>query len=111
MHLWVRDIMQQNDYCDYKLNQHSGFHLLELLIAIAIISLLATLSIPLYSQYIVQERRLEAVQVLSKLAIAMEEYHVDQNSYVDATLAELHFSELIVDGYYQLAIASASVDD
>ncbi len=89
----------------------NGFHLLELLIAIAIIGLLAALSFPVYSQYRVQERRLEAAEILSKLAIAMEEYHVAQNTYEDATLAALNFPESIVDGRYQLAIPLATATD
>ncbi|TAK74678.1 MAG: prepilin-type N-terminal cleavage/methylation domain-containing protein [Gammaproteobacteria bacterium] len=107
MRLWGQRIMRVRG-C-YK--SSPGFHLLELLIVMAMIGLLAALSLPLYSQYVVQERRLEAAAMLSKLAIAMEEYHVDQNTYQNATLAALGFSEIIVDGYYQLSIPTETADD
>ena len=85
-----------------------GFHLIEILIVLAIIGILSTLAVPLYSQHMVQERRLEAAEQLSKLALAMEEYHVEHNSYQAATLAELHFPEFIIKNNYQLIIASSS---
>ena|SRR3989338_8337717 len=88
-----------------------GFHLIEILIVLAIVGILAAFSIPLYSQYRMQERRQEAAQILSQLAIAMEKYQVEQNTYQDATLNLLHFKELIADHRYQLIIQSATEND
>lgn len=88
-----------------------GFHLIEILIVLVIISILTTLAMPLYSQYLVHERRLEAASMLSKLAIAMEQYHIEHNSYQDATLAGLNFSEIIAKNNYRLVIQSAADHD
>ncbi|OGT35456.1 MAG: hypothetical protein A3F11_01640 [Gammaproteobacteria bacterium RIFCSPHIGHO2_12_FULL_37_14] len=89
----------------------NGFHLIELLITIFIISILATISSPLYTQYLTQARRLEAATVLSKLAIAMEHYYIEHNTYQGATLATLHFPNHIGKNHYQLNIQSIVDDD
>ncbi|HLB41423.1 MAG TPA: type IV pilin protein [Gammaproteobacteria bacterium] len=88
-----------------------GFQLFELLITIVIISLLTVISVPLYTQYLTTARRLEAATVLSKLAIAMEQYHVEHNTYHGATLAELNFPGLIGKNHYQLAIRDTSSEN
>jgi type IV pilus assembly protein PilE len=86
-------------------HQHfSGFHLVEILVAIAIISIITALSFPLYSQYIVLQRRQEAKSMLLKLGVAMEHYQLENNSYRDATLEKLHFSSLIAKNNYQLVL-------
>ena len=87
-----------------------GFHLIEIIIALAIISLLAGLSLPLYSQHLIHEKRLEAESMLSKLAIAMEKYHIEQNTYQGATLADLSFPEFILKNNYQLSIQTTAND-
>jgi type IV pilus assembly protein PilE len=88
-----------------------GFHLLELLSTVAIISMLAALSFPLYAQYLVQARRLEAANTLAKLAVAMEKFHIEHNTYEDATLADLHFPDTIAKNHYRLMIQTASHHD
>lgn len=85
----------------------NGFHLVELLIVLAMIGILTALSLPIYSQYVVHTRRLEAARTLSKLMIAMEQYHIEHNTYQDVTLATLNFSELIVKNNYRLLIQAA----
>lgn len=85
-----------------------GFSLLEILIVISIISILATISMPMYSHHIVRVKRLEAETMLSRLAIAMEQFHLENNSYQAATLSTLHFPEQIASGRYQLMIQSAN---
>lgn len=92
-------------------NKFFGFHLIELLIVISIIAILTSISLPLYSQHIVHVRRLEAARILSKLAIAMEQYYIEHNTYQNATLASLHFSEFIVEKNYRLIIDVANDHD
>jgi len=87
---------------------HPGFHLIEILIAITILSITASFSLPLYSSYLVATRRLEAATTLSKLAIAMEQYHIEQNTYQNASLATLHFPEMIAKNNYQLIIQTTT---
>ncbi|MBX3709051.1 MAG: prepilin-type N-terminal cleavage/methylation domain-containing protein [Gammaproteobacteria bacterium] len=85
-----------------------GFHFVEVLVSIAIISITAALSFPLYSQYVVHARRLEAASILSKLAIAMEQFHIEHNTYQNATLIALNFPEKIAKNNYQLIIQAAT---
>lgn len=86
----------------------TGFSLIELLIVVAIISILSALCIPLYSQHFVREKRLEAEITLSKLALAMENYYTVHNSYEEASLESLGFVEKIAGDRYQLAIIKAT---
>jgi len=85
-----------------------GFSLIELLTVISIISILAALCFPLYSQYMMKARRLEAASMLSRLAIAMEKYHIENNTYETATLASLSFPASIANNNYRLVIEATS---
>lgn len=85
--------------------RHSfGFNLIELLITLSILSLLVGLSLPLYSTYLSQTRRLQAEAILQKLAIAVEQYQLTGNPLSDVSLAKLEFPEFIVAQHYQLKI-------
>ncbi|GEM_PF-471954 len=88
----------------------NGFHLIEMLIVLAIIAILAVSAIPVYSQHIVTEKRLEAASVLSTLAIALEKFHLEQGSYQGATLGELGFPVQVANHAYQLSMQVADQD-
>jgi type IV pilus assembly protein PilE len=88
-----------------------GFSLLEVLIVLTLIAILTSIALPIYSSYLIDARRLEAASWLTKLALAMEQYYVGHNSYKDATLTTLQFSEWIVKNNYQLIIQSANDHD
>jgi type IV pilus assembly protein PilE len=96
-----------------KLNFHTstGFHLIEILITIAIIGILSLVSFPIYSEHITEERRLEAANTLSKLALALEEFHFTNNTYDTATLTNLHFPETIAENSYRINIVTATKTD
>lgn len=85
-----------------------GFSLLELITALGIIGILTLLGIPLYSQHLIQEKRLEAKIGLSKLAQALEQYYVVHDTYENATFDTLNIPEIIADNQYKLVIASAT---
>jgi type IV pilus assembly protein PilE len=85
-----------------------GFHLIEILSTVAILSILVALSLPIYSQYTIGVKRIEAENTLSKLAIAMEKFHVEHNTYENATLEALHFPATIVRNNYRLTIQTAA---
>ena len=86
-----------------------GFQLMELLITLAIISILTTAVLPTYRAYFTRAHRLEAELTLSQLAIAMEKYQLHHHTYTNATLTSLHFSEFISKQSYQLRIVSAKL--
>lgn len=94
-----------------EVDSHNGFTLMEILSVIAIISIISTLSFPLYTDYLIHTRRLEAASILSKLAVAMEQFHIEHNTYENATLAALNFSEVISKNNYRLMIQTANNDD
>ena len=90
--------------------KQQGYSLLELLITLSIISILSSIALPLYSQHITHENRLEAAQMLSKLAIAMEHYQIENNSYSGASLSNLNFSDAAIKNTYQLEIQTFTDD-
>jgi len=90
------------------MQKNSGFSLFELMITLVIISVLSLLCLPIYSRHITHARRLEAELSLIKLANAIEEYHIINNTYQNATLDALGFSEKIAHDQYQLAIPLAT---
>ena len=57
-----------------------------------------------------QARRLEAETTLAQLAAAMEQFHIENNSYQGATLAALHFSENIAKNNYRLRMEITAED-
>jgi type IV pilus assembly protein PilE len=60
---------------------NSGFSLLELLIALAIIGILAAICYPSYQQYVLKTYRAEAVAQLLQVANAQEHHLADYASY------------------------------
>ncbi|RDI41839.1 type IV pilin protein [Aquicella lusitana] len=90
---------------------HHGFNLLEILIVTCLIGILAALSIPLYSFPLTQEKRIEAAGVLSKLAVAMEQYYLEHQTYQGATLSALNLPDHIASGHYLLTIRIARDQD
>jgi len=64
-------------------NGRQGFSLLETMIIVAIVAVLATIALPSYAVYVKRARILEAVADLSNAHARMEEYFLDQRSYVD----------------------------
>lgn len=89
------------------MKKRQGFSLIELLTTLAIISILTTLSIPLYTHYTTQESRIEAEVALENLASALEDYATLNNTYENATLAQLNIPNDTANHRYQLSIATA----
>ena len=63
------------------LKQPSGFTLLELMIAIAIIGLLAAFALPNFQRYAETSKRTEAQSTLLELAHFMERHYTVNNTY------------------------------
>lgn len=81
-----------------------GLSLLELMIALVMIGILSAIALPMYSQHFTRAKRFEAEVMLMKLASALEQYYTINNTYENATLANLNFPAEIAGGRYQLAI-------
>ena len=73
------------------MHRHLGFSLLELLIVLAIITILASFSYPSYLKQVQKSQRIEAKTALSIIAQQQEEYFLQHLSYA-ANLDILHRS-------------------
>lgn len=97
-----------------------GFSLIELMIAIAIIAILATLAIPNYREYTARAKRSDAQGALVGLSSAFERYYSESYTYLGAAsededngppAATLYPSQAPISGgtkYYNLTIVNAT---
>lgn len=85
-----------------------GFTLFELLITLAIIALLACLAYPSYSHHLTKVHRAQVGVTLHDIAGRMEQFYVQQNSYVGASLDSLGIDATAASSsygnYYRIAI-------
>lgn len=69
----------------YKANK--GFTLIELMIAVAVIGILASVALPSYSKYIARSKRAEARAEVLKAEGWMERYYTENNRYSSTAAA------------------------
>jgi type IV pilus assembly protein PilE len=93
-----------------KISTLTGFSLIEIMLTLVIVSVLMSVSIPIYSQHFIQQNRFAAKTLLLKLAGALEQYYLENNTYQEVTLARLGFKELVVNNQYVLAINVVDID-
>lgn len=82
----------------------NGFHLIEILIVLALTSIMSHWMLNSYASIIAKERRREAVHALYSLASALEGYALEHASYAGATLRQLKLPTRVADGNYELVI-------
>lgn len=73
-------------------HQHRGFTLMELMIAVVIVGILATMAWPSYQQYAVRNNRVAVQAELMQIAAAAERYRSQQLTYANSTLAMVYGS-------------------
>jgi type IV pilus assembly protein PilE len=66
------------------LKKNSGFTLIELMIAVAIVGILAAIAIPNYQDSVKKSRRKDAQGALTSFASRMEQHFTQTNNYCDA---------------------------
>ena len=66
------------------MRQSQGFTLMELLIVVAIIGILAAVSIPAYNTYIIRTKITEATSALSDGRVKLEQFFQDNRTYAGA---------------------------
>ncbi|MGA0569294.1 type IV pilin protein [Variovorax sp. VNK109] len=69
------------------MQRKNGFTLIEMMIVVSIVSILAAIAIPAYSDYIRRSKISEAVAELSSMKLKMEQYFQDKRTYTDSCTA------------------------
>lgn len=73
----------------------SGFSLIELMVAVAVVGILAAVAYPSYQQYILRSNRATAQAFMMEVSSRQQQYFLANRSY--ATLEELGFGTLPAD--------------
>lgn len=84
------------------MKKNTGFSLIELLIALAIVAILAAIAIPSYNSQIQKTRRSDAITSLTRAASMQERFYMRNNSYT-GVVADLGGAQS-PEGYYTLAV-------
>lgn len=80
---------------------------MELIIAMAILSIIATVAVGSYTSYVRKGRRIDAVNVLLSISLAQEKYRASNTSY--GTLAQVWSGvSASPEGYYTIAISNVT---
>ncbi|MEM9386118.1 MAG: type IV pilin protein [Pseudomonadota bacterium] len=85
-----------------------GFTLTELLIVVAIITIIAAFALPNYGKQMERARRTDAQDALLQLAAEQEKFFIDNNTYTGNLTTLGYPSGVSSNGYYTLG---ASIDD
>lgn len=89
--------------------KHKGFTLLELIIAVALLSMLAISAIPYYFEPVLTTHQASAKLALYKLANDMQQYFSIHHTYKDITLEKLGYKADVISNY-ELAIITSDVE-
>lgn len=85
----------------------AGFGLMDVLIALAIVAILATLAYPDYREHLARGRRMDAVTALLGVQVAQEQWRANHPEY--AALADLvGVAAQSAEGYYELRVLRQS---
>lgn len=82
--------------------RRAGFSLIELLIVLAIVAILASLTIPSYTNYVYKSRRADAITELLRLQLAQEQWRAGHGDYSDDLAALGWASPVFAEGRYRL---------
>ena len=75
-----------------------GFTLIEILVAVLIMGLLASIAFPQYQVSVYKSRATEAINILNKIVAAQEEWYGRKNAYT-ANISDLPIDLTTLDGY------------
>ena len=64
---------------------HSGFTLIELMMALVVVAILTAIALPSYTKYIVRSRVPDATSNLATKRVQMEQWFQDNRTYIGAT--------------------------
>lgn len=86
--------------------RRAGFTLLDVLIAVAIVAILASLALPNFREALQRGRRVDAIASLLGVQIAQERWRANHPAY--ASLADLGWTARSTEGYYRLRMEETS---
>ena len=91
----------------------NGFSLIELLIVLAIVSILSAIVYPSYRSHITHAHRIDGQTALLDLANRMERYYTEHNTYQTATIGLDKVNSILTSpisdgGWYSLSIREAT---
>ncbi len=66
-----------------KAKTQRGFTLIEIMVTVAIVAILAAIALPSYTAYVQRGKIGEAIANLSSMHVNMEQYFLDNNTYVN----------------------------
>jgi len=87
---------------------HKGFTLIEVMIAVVILSILVAIAVPSYSKFITDSRRNDATSMLIEVAAEQQRFLSDQNRYA-TSMADLGYDSDPMpsdDGYYEITVSN-----
>lgn len=87
----------------------SGFTLIELMIAVAIVAIIAAVAYPSYTSSVTKSRRAEAKSKLLEVAQRQERYYTERNTYT-VSMTELGYPSGTLqseNGYYTITAAAS----
>ena len=89
----------------------TGFSLLELLIALTIVAILASISVPSYNGFMAKSRRGDAMSALLQLQFAQQRWRADNPAYASDTGILGQIDDQSPEGYYRLEIETGDAGD
>lgn len=95
-----------------RISKRAGFTLVELMVTVAIVTILAMIAIPAYTRQVQKSRRTEARTALLDLAAREERFMSTNNIYTNSTAnlgyAGAAWPVIVGNQYYQISVTAAS---
>jgi type IV pilus assembly protein PilE len=79
------------------MRRHAGFTLIEVMIAVVIIGILASIAYPAYTDYIRRGKIAEALSTLAGTRARMEQFFLDNRTYVGSDAANMPCNSAVMD--------------
>jgi type IV pilus assembly protein PilE len=86
----------------------AGFTLIELMMTVAIAAILASVAIPMYRDYVLRSRIIDATSKLSDFRVRMEQYFMDNRTYADGANCGVANPTDTGDAAFTIACAGAT---